>query len=121
MSGLKLLLKDVILELQNSSKFPIIVDDNEIKIQNTGVFMCDASARTSAKCIKSHSGNDSYEWCIVNQEYHGDHVCLTHISGNFCADKSFKNQSDVYHRTGNSMLCEYGIKMLSESYWVICI
>ena len=61
MSGLKLLLKDVILELQNSSKNPIIVDDTEIKMQNTGVFVCDASARTSAKCIKSHSGNNSYE------------------------------------------------------------
>ena len=109
-----ILFKDFVEDLKKLNQTSIKIGKNEIKMVKMGVFVCDAPARASLKCIKGHSGYSSCERCEAIGEYHGGHVCLPHTSAALRTDFAFVAQSDVYHHTGVSLLSEIGVKMVSD-------
>ncbi|XP_078487356.1 uncharacterized protein LOC144745231 [Ciona intestinalis] len=108
MPDLTVFLKDFLRDM--NCLHTVICENVTFKLSNC-IFVCDAPARASLKCIKSHSGYSSCERCNIVGEFHSGHVCLLPIteSNQLRTNSSFFCQSDSAHHKGISILSKFKV------------
>lgn len=107
---LKKFLKDVEYVMNN----PLICQSNEYRMKCFPIFVCDAPARSSLKAIKSHTGYDSCERCMVHWKDHKNRVCLLSCSKKRKTEADFSRRTHKKHHKGISALEKFGVPMVSH-------
>ena len=74
----EVLLQDFIRELNQLRSVDFSCNNVNFRLENHGIYVRDAAARSSLKQIKSHSGYSSCERCVITREYDLalNHVCF---------------------------------------------
>ena len=95
---------------------PIVINTRTFCLGNKGIYVCDAPARASLKQIKSHTGYSACERCTVIGSFceTSRHICFLDCSCSLRTNESFQLQTDKQHHRGKSILCDFGIKMVSN-------
>lgn len=86
----------------DENKYTVVLD----------ALVCDAPARASLKCIKTHNGYNCCERCVQHGEW--DHkIVLPNLSCPRRTDQTFADKLDCTHHIGTSPLSQLSVGMVS--------
>ena len=108
-------MKQFLDDIQSLLDRPLEDGNVTFVLQNKGIYVCDAPARASLKCIISHMGHSACERCTDVGMY--DHtvrqVYLTEVGCQLRTDQSFLEKNDHRHHKRTSPSAEFGVQMVS--------
>lgn len=92
-----LFLDSLLTDIRDLQKNSMCSSTHTFELGNSGIFVCDAPARSSLKLIKSHTGYYSCERCTIKGEYFANRVCKLEINAANRTDADFFHHVDGKH------------------------
>ncbi|EZA60110.1 hypothetical protein X777_15268, partial [Ooceraea biroi] len=95
------------------SENDIIVCNKKYKVKINAI-LCDAPAKSFITFTKGHTGYFSCSKCVQEGDFLCNRVIFPEINNILRTDDSFKNRTQIEHHTGDSILENLSIGMISQ-------